>query len=131
MFWRRKRVSVEAAPPKPVLSVNWAWPDGNGFTQCSHEYYSVSTSIETFNPAKHASPSPEDHEQYAALLRERQRLIAEGHTGKSFRFVKSEPGSEHPNKKMRLTRGFFCVEVSYEALAELTPDNPIGTYNGP
>ena len=112
----------------PDLTIKLGWSDGCGFTQCSNDYYDVCMSLETFNPAGSVSPTPEAHEQYAALLRERDRLIAEGHTGKSFRFVPSRPGSESASKKIRITRGYFSVEVSYEALVELTPDNPIGTF---
>jgi hypothetical protein len=84
-------------------------------------------SLEAFNPASFSSPTPEDYEQYAALLRERNRLIAEGHTGKSFRLVKAAPESETTNKKIRITQGYFLTERPYDALIELTPENPIGT----
>jgi hypothetical protein len=30
-----------------------------------------------------------------------------------------------------MNHGFFCIERSYEALIELTPENPIGTPKNP
>ena len=59
-----------------------------------------------------ASAIPERYEQYAHLLRERDRLIKEGHTGRAFRYVKTD----RPRSKIRVTRGFFAVERQVDAI---------------
>jgi hypothetical protein len=116
MWRKRKTTTVKETPKAPDLTVNLAWPDGNGFTQCSNEYYAISMALENSNPAHSASPTPEDYEQYAALLRDQNRLLAEGHTGKSFRFDQSGSESKSTGKKIRMNQGFFCIERSYGAL---------------
>ena len=72
MCWKRK--SPEPTPKPPKLDVNLEWPDGKGFTQCSAEFLQNSISLETFNPAGSCW-----------FIRERDRLIKEGHTGRAFR----------------------------------------------
>jgi hypothetical protein len=126
-MWRKTGRTTPNATRAPDLTINLGWPDSAGFTQCSNDYYSVCMSLETFNPASFASPTPEDYERYAELLRERNRLIAEGHTGKSFRLVKTASESETTNKKIRITQGYFLTERQYDALIELTAENPIGS----
>ena len=126
MWRKRKTTTVKETRKAPDLTVNLAWPDGNGFTQCSPEYSSISSRLEFSNPNGRASPTPEDYEFYAGLLRERNRLIAAGHTGKSFRFDPNLVDSKSTSK-IRITKGFFAIEWPCEALIELTPENPIGT----
>lgn len=121
MWWKRK---PEKAPPKlSQLIVNLEWPDGNGFTQCSNEYFDNSISLEHYNPCRYASSRPEDYEQYAALLRERDRLIEEGHTGKSFRYDQSRPA---PNGKLRVISGFFAVERHVAVIECPNPASRVG-----
>src|SRR5580692_4325439 len=38
MWWRKKATAPSATPKAPDLTVNLAWQDDNGFTQCSAEY---------------------------------------------------------------------------------------------
>jgi hypothetical protein len=112
LWWDRTPQREPQPTPKtqtkaPELTVNLEWPHGKGFTQCSHEYNDNHNSLDFFNPAKYSQPRPEDYEQYAVYLRERARLIAEGHTGKSFRYDESQSGA---HEKIRVTRGFFTIE---------------------
>jgi hypothetical protein len=104
-MWRKTRPSTPKATRAPDLTINLGWPDSSGFTQCSNDYYSICMSLETSNPSSFSSPTPEDYEQYAALLRERNRLIAEGHTGKSFRIVKLPPCRRRHTTKFVSLRG--------------------------
>ena len=108
MWWKRK--SPEPTPKPPKLDVNLEWPDGKGFTQCSAEFLQNSISLETFNPT--GSAIPERYEHYAGLIRERDRLIKEGHTGRAFRYEKTG----RPRSKIRVTRGFFAVERQVDAI---------------
>jgi hypothetical protein len=124
MWWKRKTTTPkpQTKPKTPALTINLEWPDGKGFTQCSREYYENSTSLEIFNPAYLPRESPEDYEQFAAYLRERDRLIAERHTGKSFRYDQSQPVSENLGGKIRVTKGFFLIERRVSAIECLAPD---------
>ncbi len=107
MWWKRK--APEPTPRQPKLDVNLEWPDGKGFTQCSADFHSNSMDLE-FSPT--ASAIPERYERYAHLLRERDRLIKEGHTGRAFRYEKTD----REGAKIRVTRGFFAVERQVDAI---------------
>lgn len=127
MWWKRKTTAPKPTPTTPDLTVNLAWSDRNGYTQCSGEYSRISNALAFFDPAHSASSTPEAYQRYATLLRERNRLIAEGHTGKSFRFDRNLVDLKSTRGKIRISEGFFAVEWPVEALIELTPENPIGT----
>lgn len=86
-------------PKAPDLTVNLAWPDGNGFTQCSNEYYAISMALESSNPAHSASPTPEDYEQYAALLRDRTAYLRKGTPVSHFASMKADRSRRVPARK--------------------------------
>jgi hypothetical protein len=122
--WKKNTTTPkpQIKPNTPALTINLEWPDGKGFTQCSREYHENSTSLQFSNPAYLPRERPEDYERYAAYLRERDRLIAEGHTGKSFCYDQSQPVSESLGGKIRVTKGFFLIERRVAAIECSGPD---------
>ena len=109
MWWKRKSPEPTLRQ-QPKLDVNLEWPDGKGFTECSADFHRNSMDLERSHPT--ASAIPERYERYAHLLRERDRLIKEGHTGRAFRCEKTDP----PEAKIRVARGFFAVERQADAV---------------
>jgi hypothetical protein len=114
--WRKTGSTTPNATRAPDLTVNLGLPDGSGFTQCSHDYYHIYMSLETFNPASSASPTPEAYE-----FRIAGQPVSVAVTARSALIKFSLRTSDLIEIKLRQAEAARQAEVCWKALRQSKP----------